>query len=169
MRHQYLFLLFTLSVLLASTQSTVAGSASGTLTVGATVVKTCILTTIKPLALGSYDPVDTYATSDLRTRGNITVICSKGSTPSIAIGVSSNAPGIGTTRATLSKGNKLSYEIYKDAGLTRVRTQPVEDILSIGVVSLFQTQIIPAHRCIPAGHNVPVGTFADTVIVTVNF
>jgi spore coat protein U-like protein len=99
-RHQYLFLLFTLSVLLASTQSAVAGSASGTLTVRATMVKTCILTTIKPLALGSYDPVDTYPTSDLRTRESTTVICSKGSAPSIAIGVSRNAPGIGTTRTT---------------------------------------------------------------------
>ena len=72
-----------------------------------------------------YDPVDTHAISDLRTRGNVTVICSKGSTPAIAMRVGSNAPGIGTTRATLSEANKLSYEIYKDAGLTQVRTQSV--------------------------------------------
>ena len=139
--HKFLLLLFVLSALLTSNQPAVAGSASGTLTVSATVVKSCILTTT-PLAFGNYDPVDMHASSDLRARGNITVACAKDSTPSIAMGVGNNAPGIGTTRAMLSEGNKLSYEIYKDAGLTQVWTDRAGGLLSLGVVSSFQAQII---------------------------
>jgi hypothetical protein len=64
-RHKYLFLLFALSVLLASTQSAVAGSASGTLTVGLQWLRVVFSLLISPLALENYDPVDAHATSDL--------------------------------------------------------------------------------------------------------
>jgi spore coat protein U-like protein len=162
----FFFLLFT--GLIGPGEKSFAGSVSAPLTVKATVVRSCSLATT-PLTFGTYDPVGSNASADLRASTNVTVVCSPGATPTISVGSGIITPGMGTTRAMSSGSDKLSYQIYKDSGLTQVWTDSGSGVLSLGTVQSALPQTVPVYGRIPAGQNVSVGSYSDTVTVTINF
>ena len=157
-----------LALLIGPGKESFAGSVSARLTVTAAIVRSCNLATT-PLAFGTYDPVGSNASADLRASTHLTVVCSSGATPTIGIGFGNNTPGIGTTRAMSSGSDKLSYEIYKDSGLTQVWTDSGSGIFSLGTIPSVLPQTVPVYGRIPAGQNVSLGSYSDTLTVTVNF
>src|SRR5688572_29204745 len=102
-----------------ASQSTLVGQQQSTnLTVNATVVKNCTISTA-PVAFGNYDPVAANATAPLDGVGTVTVTCTKGAPAKVGLGVGSNAQGT-VRRMIATAAEYLAYELYKDTGRTSV-------------------------------------------------
>ena len=99
----------------------------------------------------------------------MTVVCTRGSNPSIAIGVGSQASVTPTLRAMSNGGGKLDYEIHKDSGLKQVGAESGSSVFRLGTFPSLRDQTAPLDGRIPARRNVPVESHNDAVIVTVNF
>ena len=99
----------------------------------------------------------------------MTVVCTRGSNPSIAIGVGSQVSVTPTLRAMPNGGDKLGYEIHKDSGLTPVGAESGSSVFRLGTFPFLRDQTAPLDGRIPARQNVPVQSHNDAVIVTVNF
>jgi spore coat protein U-like protein len=160
---QFVFFLMVIAITLGPTRSTVAGSASAPLSITVTVVRTC------RLSASAYDPVVTNTNADPTAGGNMTVVCTRGSNPSIAIGVGSQVSVTPTLRAMPNGGDKLGYEIHKDSGLTPVGAESGSSVFRLGTFPSLRDQTAPLDGRIPARQNVPVQSHNDAVIVTVNF
>ncbi len=145
-----------------------AGSASANLAVGVTVESNCAIST-SPLSFGSYDPIVANASSSLDGAGGVTISCTKGSTTSISLSPGSNAPGSGTSRALSNGAAKLSYEIYKDAGRAQVWGNSAASLFTPSTTADKAPRSFPAYGRIPSGQDVSTGSYADTVIATINF
>jgi len=158
---QFVFFLMVIAITLGPTRSTIAGSASAPLSITVTVVRTC------RLSASAYDPVVTNA--DLTAGANITVVCTRGSNPSIAIVVGSQTSVTPTLRAMSNGGGKLGYEIHKDSGLTQVGAESGRSVFHLGTFPSLRDQTSPLDGRIRARQNVPVQSHNDAVIVTVNF
>ena len=99
----------------------------------------------------------------------MTVVCTRGSNPSIAIGVGGQAPVTPILRAMSDGGGTLGYEIHKDSGLTQVGAESGSSIFRLSTIPSMRVQTAPLDGRSPARQNVPVESRNDTVIVTVNF
>jgi spore coat protein U-like protein len=161
---QFIFFLMLITITLGATRSTIAGSASAPLSVAVTVVRSCHLST-SPLAIGNYEP--TNANINLTADANMAVVCTRGSNPSIAVGLGSQASVTLTLREMSNGGGKLGYEIHKNSGLAEVGAESGSIVFRLGTILLTRDQTVPVSR-IPGGQNVP-GRYNDAVIVTVNF
>jgi spore coat protein U-like protein len=135
-----------------------AASVSSTLTVTATVVRTC---EIDPalLAFGSYDPG-----ADSEAEANITVRCTHGTTFAIVL------DGTNGDRAMSDGLDSLSYALYSDAARTAAWEFPnaVTTFASSPGVGLGEYQV-PVYGRIPGGQASPAGLYTDSLTMTVNF
>ena len=157
-----------MAITLGPTRSTIAGSASAPLSITVTVVRTCRLSA-SAFVSSNYDTVVTNANADLTAGANMTVVCTRGANPSIAIGVGSQPSVTPTLREISYGGSKLSYEIHKDSGLTRVGAESGSSVLRRGTFSSLPDQNAPLDGRIPVRQSVPVERHNDAFIVTVNF
>jgi spore coat protein U-like protein len=131
--------------------------------VTAGLATTCTVATTD-LAFGTYDPLvvnSAGAGSNLDGQATITVTCSGGASPLVWI-----SPGTGS-RIMTGPGN-LSYELYSDAARTVVWGSTSATAVQLPVSSGV-AQPVTVYGRIPSGQNVPVGAYAQTVTVTVNF
>jgi spore coat protein U-like protein len=142
-----------------------AGTNTNTLSVSANVLGIC---TIDPatLAFGSYD-----STANVDVSTNITVHCTLGASYWIGLGPGSNAAG--ATRRMVNGGtNFLSYELYRDSGRTQIwdNADPAPTPPhSVAGTPGFTAYTTPVYGRIPAGQILPIGAYADSVVMTVNF
>jgi spore coat protein U-like protein len=141
-----------------------AATDSDTMTVTATVISSCGVTA-NDMAFGNYDPVDT---SPLDAATTIDVICTNG-TPYIV----SLDPGIGSgatiaARKMSSGGDTLTYSLYRDASRTLVwgQTNSVNNVAGAGVGAV---QSLNVYGRAPTNQTAPVGSYSDTVTVTVSY
>jgi spore coat protein U domain-containing protein, fimbrial subunit CupE1/2/3/6 len=142
-----------------------AGTNTNTLTVTASVLGIC---TIDPaaLAFGNYD-----STANVDVSTNITVHCTQGSSYWIGLGLGSNATG--STRRMVNGGaNFLTYELYRDNARTQIWDNadpaPTPPHSAAGNPG-FAAYTTPVYGRIPAAQVVPIGGYADSVVMTVNF
>ena len=145
-----------------------AGSSSANLNVSATVNNNCTISTAD-LAFGTYDPIVTNATSPKDGTGTVTITCTKNAATTIGLDAGSNAPGSGTTRAMLAGGVKLSYEIYKESARTNVWGNSGGGLFTPAAAPNFNPRSFTVYGQIPAGQDIPAGSYTDTVLATVNF
>lgn len=142
-----------------------AGTNTNTLSVSANVLGIC---TIDPaaLAFGNYD-----STANVDVSTNITVHCTLGATYWIGLGLGSNATG--STRRMVNGGTDyLAYELYRDSARTQVwdNADPAPNPPhSVAGTPGFTAYTTPVYGRIPASQIVPVGAYADSVVMTVNF
>jgi spore coat protein U-like protein len=126
--------------------------------------QTCIITTT-PVAFGNYD---VFSISDLASTGSInyrctwlvhqrTVYLSKGSAPS-------NNP-----RQMVSGANRLNYNLYLDAGHTQIWGDPNPYCFRDRGRDFTPNTTLIIYGSIPAGQDVPTGTYTDAIIATLNF
>ncbi len=143
-----------------------ASSGSASLGVTASVSSTCKIYSAQ-MAFGTYDPT---SNTDLNVNGDVLISCTKNTSATITMDngtYSSHANG--TTRAMQNTGGGgpsnayLSYELYKNSGLTSVWS--VSNPLSITATTSAQTAI-PIYGKIPNSQNVQTGGYLDTVMVT---
>ena len=144
-----------------------AATATANLGVSATVTNNCTISTAA-LAFGSYDPVVTHASTDLDGTGTVTVACTKGASSTVGLGLGSNASG-STRRMTDGSSNYLTYELYSDSGRTTVWGNSGAGLYSPGVAPSKAARNFTVYGRVTSNQDVPAGSYADTVLATVNF
>jgi len=158
-------LLAMLLILSASTAH--AATATGNLSVTATVSGTCTLTTT-PVAFGTYDPA---AGADDTATGAVTVTCTSGTgyTVSLDAGANELTPGDITTRRMLANtSDYLPYQLYQDSGHTTAWGDTGGAILT-GQTGNGSAQAINVYGVIVKNQYVAAGSYVDTVVVTVTY
>jgi spore coat protein U-like protein len=165
-----------LAVVLAgvSINSYAVGTATSDLTVSAEIQANCTISTL-PVTFGLYDPIVTNATSGVNknsTGGSVTTLCTLGSSPKITLGEGVQPIGsvpAAPVRQLASSANRLGYFLYQDSGFTTVWGNTsgtgVAPTTSDGTTPV----VTPVYGQITKGQNMPVGTYADTVVATVTF
>lgn len=158
-----------------------AASAGTNLNISATVNQTCTIST-SAVAFGTYDPVGTNASTALAGTGSLSVTCTNGSTGvTLTLGNGGNYASNGNQRGMGPiTGSYLSYELYQPSATTpsaacgaltqRWGTTGAEIFTPSGVTwAAASPQTFNVCGNVPAGQNVPAGSYADTVTATVNF
>ncbi|MDB6085097.1 MAG: putative spore coat protein late developmental [Gammaproteobacteria bacterium] len=155
----------------------VAATAPGTLSVTASVANNCTITT-NAVAFGAYDPVGANASggSNLTATGALLVTCTKND--SITLDFDSGANGSGNplapARSMHSGTDMLAYSLFwpsaAGAGGTATATPWGTGASSSFVYSATGNQdTINVFGSVAKAQNVPAGSYADTVNVTVNY
>jgi spore coat protein U-like protein len=170
-------LLRSLSILAAAAAllcptASIAATATGALTVTATVSQNCLINS-PTLAFGAYDPIVTNAATPLNVSGTATFTCTEGaSAVFVTAGLgSNNTHAVGTTRAMAGSGATfLSYELYTDSGHTIVWNAVNSGGHTFApTFAASQTATATIFGQVPAGQNVLVSSYTDSVTMTINF
>lgn len=168
-------LLFTAiaSALLAGSAFAGPTPQTGSFQVTANVVASCKVTSTTNIAFGTYDPADANNTADLDANGAVAVRCVKGTAANVAIEQGANPAG-GSTCANplrqMAGGTEfLGYAIYSDATHTTLWGCDTTNAKSFTSTTVATPTTLTTYGRIPAGQDVGVGAFLDTVTVTVTF
>jgi spore coat protein U-like protein len=157
------------AALLLATTNAMAGSASTSMAVSATVAGNCTISATA-LNFGSYDPVVANATAPLEGTGSLVITCTKGATATVGLSAGQNgSQASGTTRAMTSGGSYLSYELYQDSGRAAVWGNASGSLLAPAAAPSKDPRTFVVYGRIPAAQDAPAGSYTDTVIATVNF
>lgn len=126
---------------------------------------------LSTLNFGNYDPLET---SPVDSVGNLTYFCSQ-PVPFVTITIDrSGADNVLNRRMTNSGGqhaDALHYNVYLDAARTAIwgdgtRGSQIWSTPSPAV----RTRInVPIYGRVPAGQNVGVGSYGDTLMITINY
>lgn len=153
-----------------------AATATGSFQVSAQVNGSCVVTSADAIAFGSYDPTSTHASTALDAQGKVSVRCTSGSTGvSVALDQGSNAKTSSTCAAPSRQiksaaGNLVSYEVYSTAARDKVWACDAANAVSLPLFSSSLTPVdLTTYGRIPAGQNAAIGTYTDTIGVTVSF
>jgi len=163
-----LFGLVSLGLVFAAMPAFAATTAD--VTISATVVASCSITAL-PVAFGNYDAL---SVTPKDATGSVDVTCSVGSLPKIWLGQGLHA-GAGSTAAVpvrrMINGatNFLSYQLYQEALHTNVwgatdASSPAA-LPALGITAVTST----IYGRVPINQTSATGTYADTVVATVNF
>jgi spore coat protein U-like protein len=136
------------------------GSKTANLKVTAEVVANCIVTTTD-VAFGRYDPVAANRTTPLDSQGAVIVTCTRGALAAVVLDQGQN--GTSGTPQMANGAARLRYALYADTG----HTLPAKWGISFTGGALPRN--LPVYGRIPAGQDVAVGNYQDTVLVTVTF
>jgi spore coat protein U-like protein len=143
-------------------------AASATLNVAASVNIRCTIAT-SPVVFGVYDQFGNQALQPLDAQGVISLNCSPGSSVDVRLG-QGLFPGPGSTNANprrrMASGvDRLSYNLYEDAAHTTVWDNVAKGLKGGKVFPV----LLPVYGRAPAGQNMSVGTYTDSVVATVFF
>lgn len=144
-----------------------AQTATANLAVSASVAANCTISTT-PVAFGAYDPVVTNAAAAKDSPGTVTIACTKGSTPTIALGLGLN-PLVSARRMLGASSDFLTYELYQPAGYTTVWGTAGLNLFAAGAAPNKTARAFTVNGRIAGGQDVAVGAYTDTVLATVNF
>jgi spore coat protein U-like protein len=144
--------------------------ANANLKVSANVVMACTIATAE-VKFVDYDP--TAAAANDSGNGTVTITCTMGASPTVALALGAHASGTQRNMKDTASTATLQYGLFQDAA----RKIPWGDGGSSGIVFTPTPAItvtndaipIPVYGRIPALQNVPVSTFDDLVQATVNF
>jgi spore coat protein U-like protein len=136
-------------------------------TVTTTVAPECTVSTTA-VNFGAYDPLTANATTPKDSTGTVNVFCTIGTIATVSLDLGLNAVGA-TRRMAGPAANFLNYELYKDAGRTVVwNTVNTNSGTSTSKLVAINGGFI-AYGRVPAAQDVGVGSYSDTVLVTVNY
>jgi spore coat protein U-like protein len=129
-----------------------------------------------PVQFGTYDPLN--LTPTLST-GSITTSCSlQGSQATQAMlqsSLSAGSSGKFANRTMTLGGSSLLYNLYLDAALTRIAgdgtggSSTGSATLDLTKTNRTQTWTQTIYGSMPASQDAAPGTYADTIMVTVNY
>jgi spore coat protein U-like protein len=163
-------IIFIMSILTSSivfSAITYAATVTGTLTVDATVLSVCSLST-SAVHFGLIDP-----SVPANSNGSITVNCSEGATYTVSLNSGLNYESI--TRNLAFGSNRFPYYLYQDNNLTPWGDTGAECVGSTfagGCVSGTGNgtdQILTVYATSGVKTNTPSGTYSDTVVVTLAY
>jgi spore coat protein U-like protein len=127
----------------------------------------CSVTTVG-VAFGFYD---VFSSAPLDSAGSVTIRCSGLGTGVDPISVALSTGGSGSFQPrTLFRGSdRMSYNLYLDAGRSQIWGDGTGGSLRYASVSNNQPVTLTIFGRIPPGQDVSAGTYSDTIVVTVNF
>lgn len=135
----------------------------------ASAVMTCSMGSATAVAFGSYD---IFSGSPVDSTGTISYLCSDvGAADSIIIHLSRGSSATYSPRTLVSGLYELSYNLYLEASRSSIwgdgtsGTSEYGPFIPLDGVSTDVT----IYGRIPAGQNAHVGTYSDTVVVTLVF
>ncbi|HYI48983.1 MAG TPA: spore coat U domain-containing protein [Allosphingosinicella sp.] len=143
-----------------------AATVSAPLTVNATVTANCTVST-SPLAFGD---VDSTSASDVDAAGGLSITCTNGSGWTASADVGSGSGASFANRRMTSGANLLNYNIYTTAARTVVWGDGTGSTATIGGTGSGSAQAVTVYGRVAGGQtSVPIGSYADTVSVTVTY
>ena len=178
------------SLLLAS-GSALAATAPGSFDVNTDVSSTCVIRSANNINFGEYDATQSTAAKSI---GQITFLCSNGTKGYIALDEGQNAatdsaPCNPKRRLKADNGGFLTYNINTFAGANNSKydttdqsgagesarpwvpstcdsgPQSVMGKPAFQSISSLDARSMPVHTNIPAGQDVKIGTYTDTIVV----
>jgi len=169
-----LFLPLAAIAFVGYSQAFATGTATSTFTTNAHIDSSCTMS-VADLDFGAYDP---FAAGALTGKTDVTVTCTRGAVPTIAMDNGSHFNG--SLRAMITgtggAGNELSYELFQpdavgpSGALTTVAWGSTGvNVFNAGSAPDKNARTVKLFGSIPAGQDSTVGTYADSVTATVNF
>lgn len=148
-------------------QAAMAAEVSSNLETSATVTANCTLGTT-PVAFGNTNVI---SGSDTAGTGSITVTCTSGTAWTASADAGTGTGATRELRKMANGGNLLNYVLYTDSGRTSIWGDGVDGTtMTIGDTGTGTAQTKTIYGSIPAGQtNLPAGSYADTVSVTVTY
>ena len=126
---------------------------------------------LSTLNFGNYDPLET---SPVDSVGNLTYFCSQ-PVPLVTITIDRNGAQNVLNRRMVNSGGQnadsLLYNIYLDAARTAIWGDGTQgsQIWSTPSPAAHTRINLPIYGRIPAGQNVSVGSYGDTLMITINY
>lgn len=157
--------LLSASTVLGTSDAQAEKTLTAKLAVSATVPPNCRLT-VEPLAFGSYDPLGENAGRDLDATAAVVLTCTRDSHANVVMDSGRN--GAGRVRSLSYAGSMLAYEIYRDPARTQVWSTG-GDAMRVVSRGLQSPSELVVYGRIPAGQEVPAGSYTDVITATVDF
>jgi spore coat protein U-like protein len=158
--------ILALSLLAASIGAGTAQAATTTDTfqVTATVLSVCLVSATD-LAFGNYDPT---SATPLDGTNTVTATCTIGTAYNVGLNAGVGLGATVASRKMTNGANLLNYSLYQEAGRTTVWGN------TIGTDTVSDTAVLlpTAHTVfgrVFSGQNVPAGSYADTITVTLTY
>jgi spore coat protein U-like protein len=145
-----------------------AQTATATLTVNASVARNCTIAAAT-LAFGAYDPIVANAAANLDGSVTYNIACTRGGAGTVWIGMNLGANPTGSTRRMLAGPTEyLNYELFSDA--TRTTVWANTQATGLVVVPNGRTPVpVTVYGRVPAAQDAAVGSYTDSVTMTINF
>ena len=150
-----------------------AETGSANMAVTANIGMNCTISTTD-IAFGSYDPIVANATSSLTANGSVTTTCTVGSTGKVIIGEGLHAPEGSTNAEPVRRmqgpgaDDYLMYQVYSDDDRTAIWTNYGDT--GVPYAASGSGQVMTVYGEVAAGQTDAVeGSYADTLVVTVNY
>ncbi len=143
-----------------------AAQVSDNLAVSADITGTCTLTSAATLSFGPNPSTG----SNIDAQQDISVNCTTG--VDYTIGMNNGANALGLVRRMVSGANFMSYDVYTAA--TRAGAESVAAVGTAAPANFIGTgtgagQTITVFGRIPSQSTPPVGTYTDTLVVTLQY
>ena len=158
------------AALLFTAHSAVAGSKGTTFNVSSSVAANCTISATD-LNFGAYDPLVANKTTALDVNTTVTVLCTKGST-GVNVGLDLGTHTAAGNRFMSNGSDSLRYEMYSDSAGGTVWSNSGAGLVTWPVFGPIGAGAGTPHTVfgrVPAGQDVSVGSYSDTVTATVNF
>lgn len=155
--------------------SAFAGTVNNTMSATASVANSCKIASVTGISFGAYDPASANATTALTANGSVSVNCTKGGAVSVALDQGANAASGSTCVAPTrqmknsSTSDMLGYQVYSDSALTKKWACDATNEVSFTSTSALTPVVETTYGSVAGGQDVPAGSYADTVTVTVSF
>lgn len=147
---------------ISATHPAAGTTATTTFLVTATVTATCTVTA-NTLSFGTYG-----GATNLDGTTTITVKCTNGSAYQVGLNAGTAPGATAAARKMASGANLLTYALYSDAGRTTVWGDSVGGDTVHGIGTGLD-QSLTVYGRVPAGQLPPVGSYTDTIGVTVYY
>jgi spore coat protein U-like protein len=141
-----------------------AATTTTTFAVSATVLTTCEVVAT-PLVFGNYNPTDV---SDLDAANTATVTCTTGTAYNVGLDAGTGSGATVSSRKMTSGTDLLNYTLYQDAARTTVWGETIGTNTVSATAGVLPT-VHNIYGKVVNGQNVPTGSYADTITVTVTF
>lgn len=151
-----------------------AATTTATFNVTATVVNSCKVTSTTDIAFGNYDPANVNNATPLDAQGAVTIRCTKNAAVNVALQQGSN-PAAGSTCVAPARQMKdsgtdlLGYGIYQDPARTTVWGCDATNSQNFTSSGVNSPKTYTTYGRVPAGQDVPAGSYLDNVTTTVTF
>lgn len=143
-----------------------AGTATATFPVTAGVNDVCGVAAA-PLNFGTYDPIGGLTQDGTTT---LTVTCTNGTAYDIGLDAGSGPNAtVAVRQMTDVNSNTLNYSLYSNASRTTVWGNTIGTNTVAGTGTGAQQTINVYGRILSGQANAPVGTYLDTITVTINY
>jgi spore coat protein U-like protein len=154
----------------AFSASDASAQTTDTFQVLASVAENCVIQTPNDLNFGAYDPGGANLLADLDGSADIQVRCTRGTDPvEILLDLGANTAGGLRNMVGASLAETLQYELYLDAGRTTVWGDTAGNGFDYSNPPTSGFTSVTVFGQVPAGQDVSVDNYEDTVTATVNF